>query len=381
MKHITHPAPGQGVPYYHVIQFRNGVGVRIASEPMFKRVMPKPEELQHAKRGTVKGFSHASANRLRNLLFPLDYDCAFGIALTAPPWATVSPEKAFDAISRNKSRCGGLRSLIWRKEVTAKGISHYHAIVFLQQARKPAKASDETAQGQFEPTRQEHQNLDDVSRGTRGRESARVRTSLEADVQGGDNLPVAVADDASAVDGPDFGTLMRVQKWLVDEWAKALIPRLCPARVAIACKSRMMPANTEAGRDMVRQVNLRAKNLTLITSANAVQYLCDHTSKHKAYQSRTTGRAWGVWFKSRLPVLDIPRHNLAALPGRIVRRIQIALGKMSRYWFKDESCPFGYRWSHPRRFSGQGKRVLFRPGAASAISRMVDYYLSGFASC
>lgn len=381
MKHTRNPAPGQGAPHYHVIQFRPGVGVRIASEPMFKRVMPVPESLRNTKRGTVKGFSRESANRLRNLLFPLDYDAAFGIALTAPPWATVSPEKAFDAISRNKSRCAGLRALIWRKEVTAKGIPHYHAIVFLQQAQKPAKTQAEPAQGQFEPARLEHQNLAEVSHGTSAQEGTRVRTRIDDDVQGGGNLPVAGSAEVSAVDGPDFGTLMRVRNWLVTQWANALIPRLCPARVALCCTSAMKPANTEAGRDMVRAVNLGKRNLTLITSANAVQYLCDHTSKHKAYQAKTTGRAWGVWFKGRLPVLDIPRHNLNSLPGRIVRRIQIALGKMSRYWFKDESRPFGYRWSHPRRFSGEGKRVLFRPGAALAISRMVDYYLAGFASC
>lgn len=378
MNHIKHPAPGQGaIPHYHVIQLRPGVGVRVASEPMFKRVMSVPESLRDSKRGTIKGFTRESANRLRNLLFPLDYGAAFGIALTAPPWATISPEKAFDAISRNKSRCAGLRSLIWRKEVTAKGIPHYHAIVFLNPDKTTARTQAEPAQGQFEPDGQEHLNPDDVSHGTQRKGVNRVRTRTDEGVPGGDNLPVAGSDEVSAVSGPDFETLTRVQLWLVTQWAKALIPRLCPARVSLCCTSAMKPANTEAGRDMVRAVNLGKRNLTLITSANAVQYLCDHTSKHKAYQSKTTGRAWGVWFKSRLPVLDIPRHNLKALPGRIVRRVQIALGKMSRYWFRDDSRPFGYRWSHPRRFDGQGKRVLFKPAAASALERMVDYYLAG----
>ena len=309
MKHTIHPAPGQGaIPLYRTIQLREGVGVRIATEPMFKRVMPQPEHLKGAVRGTVKGFSKKAANRLRNLLFPLDYNAAFGMAFTAPPWCTVRPEAAWDKVSKMKSRCPGLAALVWRKEVTAKGMPHYHAIVFLK--------------------------------------------------------------------SPDFLTMQRVQSWLVGEWAKALIPRLCPVRVRLACTSAMMPANTDAGRDMVRQVNLGQRNLTLITSGNAVQYLCDHTSKHKAYQAATTGRAWGVWFKDRLPRVVVPGHDLDRLPVRVVRRIQIALGKMSRYWFKDEARPFGYRWSHPRRFDGQGKRVLFNPAAAASIARLVDFELA-----
>lgn len=308
MKHTRTPETGQA-PFYHTIQLRPGVGVRVVTEPVAKRIMPQPECLQGTKRGPVKGMTRESANRLRNLLFPLDYGNAFGIALTAPPWVTERPETAFDVLSKTKSRCKGLRALIWRKEVTAKGMPHYHAIAFLE-------------------------------------------------------------------DGSDFGTFQRVQLWLVDQWARALLPRLCPARARLASSSKWIPGNTETGRRLICDVNLRAENLTLITSANAVQYLCDHTSKHKAYQAKTVGRPWGVWFKDRLPVIRIPHHDLAALPGRVVRRVQQALGKMSRYWFKDESRPFGYKWSHERRFAGQGKRVLFRPGAASAIARMVDYYLT-----
>ena len=308
MKHTRTPETGQA-PFYHTIQLRPGVGVRVVTEPVAKRIMPQPECLQGTKRGPVKGMTRESANRLRNLLFPLDYGNAFGIALTAPPWVTERPETAFDVLSKTKSRCKGLRALIWRKEVTAKGMPHYHAIAFLE-------------------------------------------------------------------DGSDFRTFQRVQLWLVDQWARALLPRLCPVRARLASSSKWIPGDTEAGRRMIRDVNLRAENLTLITSANAVQYLCDHTSKHKAYQAKTVGRPWGVWFKARLPVIRIPHHDLAALPGRVVRRVQQALGKMSRYWFRDDSRPFGYRWSHERRFAGQGRRVLFKPAAAAAISRLVDFELA-----
>lgn len=269
--------------------------------------MPQPPQLKNCKRGVIKGFSFHAANRLRNLLFPLDYSGAFGIALTSPPWATVSPEKAFDAVSRNKSRCPGLRSLVWRKEVTRKGIPHYHAIVFLAE--------------------------------------------------------------------PSLPGLLRVQAWLLREWSKALLPKLCPARVALTCKAKRLPADTAAGRQWVERVNGGKDNLTLITSANAVQYLCDHTSKHKAYQAKTTGRAWGVWFKGRLPFVRVPGRNLDELPVRVVRRIYKALGKMSRYWIKDGKAPFGYRWSHERRFDRMGARVMFKPSSPSALLRLVDYYL------
>ncbi len=287
------------------------MGVRTWTGFKDRRILPQPDHLKGAVRGKVNGFSRKSANRLRNLLFPLDFEGAFGIALTAPPWATVSPEKAFDTLSRNKSRCPALRSLVWRKEVTRKGVPHYHAIVFLQE--------------------------------------------------------------------PSFAGLLRVQKWLVEEWSKALLPKLCPARVGLCCKAKFRPADTNAGRDWVRSVNLGKDNLTLITSANAVQYLCDHTSKHKAYQAKTTGRPWGVWFKSRLPFVRVPGRSLDELPVRIVRRIHKALGKMSRYWIKDASAPFGYRWSHPRRFEGLGARVMFKPASPSALLRLVDYHLAGMA--
>lgn len=283
------------------------MGVRTWTGFRDRRIIPQPDHLKGVVRGTVKGFSRKSANRLRNLLFPLDFEGAFGIALTAPPWASVSPETAFDALSRHKSRCPALQALVWRKEVTRKGVPHYHAIVFL----------------------------------------------AERSLSG----------------------LLRVQKWLVEEWAKALLPKVCPVRVALACKGKARPVGTESARQWVERVNLGKDNLTLISSANAVQYLCDHTSKHKAYQAKTTGRPWGVWFKDRLPLVRVPGRSLDELPVRLVHRIQKALGKMSRYWVKDPSAPFGYRWSHPRRFDGMGARVMFKPASPAALLRLVDYHL------
>lgn len=312
MKTTRTPPPGQGL-IRHSIYLRPGLGVRTWAGSTVSSVLPQPAHLHGVKRGTVKGFSRKAANRLRNLLFPLDFEGAFGIALTAPPWSTVGPEEAFDTVSRHKSRCPALRALVWRKEVTRKGVPHYHVICF-----------------------------------TAGR---------------------------------DFAGLLAVQRWLVDEWARALLPRLCPVRLRLCCKSKTLPGDTATARQFVERVNLGRDNLTIITSANAVQYLADHTSKHKAYQARTTGRAWGVWFKDRLPRVLVDRRSLDDLPVRIARRVFAALGKMSRYWVKDAKAPFGYRWSHPRRFGGLGSRVLFRPASASAVERLVSFYLSGSTSC
>lgn len=282
------------------------------------RYMPQPEHLHGVKRGAVHGFSRKSAARLRRYLFGLDYENCIGLALTAPPYATATPEEAFDTLSRHKARCPGLLGLVWRKEVTRKGVPHYHLAVWLK-----------------------------------------------------------TGNDLFAVVG-----------WLANEWARALFPRPpCPAALALSgskCYLGPNPAPSkecrrdrqrEACIDYARQVTLGRKNLRLLNSAAALQYLCDHTSKHKAYQARTEGRAWGKWYGDRLPRVELPGVDLDGLPVALLARIQRALGKMSRYWNKVAGAPFGYRWSRPRDFRRLGHRVLFRPGAPEALSRLVQYHL------
>lgn len=73
----------------------------------------------------------------------------------------------------------------------------------MDKARNNARTATATAQGQFELSGLEHQNLDEVSHGTRDEGSARVRTRIDADVPGKGNLPGAVADAVSAVFGPN----------------------------------------------------------------------------------------------------------------------------------------------------------------------------------
>lgn len=282
------------------------------------RFMPQPEHLRGVRRGAVHGFSRKAASRLRAFLFGLNYSNCLGLALTAPPYATTTPEAAFDTLSRHKARCPGLLGLVWRKEVTAKGVPHYHLAVWLKSG-----------------------------------------------------------NDLFAVVG-----------WFAREWSRALFPRPpCPALLGgmgSKCYLGPNPAPSkecrrdrqrEACLERARDVTLGKRNLRLLNSSAALQYLCDHTSKHKAYQALTDGRAWGKWYGDRLPRVQVPEVDLDALPVPLLARLQRALGKMSRYWYKDERAPFGYRWSRPRDFRRLGKRVLFRAGSAAALSRLVRYHL------
>lgn len=268
----------------------------------------QPEHLKGVSRGEISGFTRASAARLRSLLFGLDYSAGqcFGMALTAPPWSPVGPEDAFGLVKRNLARCPSLVGLVWRKEVTKKGVPHYHLAVW-------STCWPETF------------------------------------------------------------------VWLAQNWARALVPKgasICPFRVRLSGSRITLPspcnpfAVADLGRSSIERVTLSPRNQRLLNSSAALQYLCDHTSKHKAYQALTTGRAWGVCGSPpRLelgPGLDLDtlsRHDLA-----VVHR---ALSRMSRYWWADTSAPFGYRWSRPRNFASLGTHVLFRPGAVSALRRLV----------
>lgn len=307
---------------YQKIALRPGVGVRVYTINPAARLTQReqPAHLAGTTRGKVVGFSSASAQRLRRLLFTLDYphgEC-FGMAFTSAPWVKRKPEEAFRDLTRDAPRCKGLRAAVWRKEVTKKGLSHYHAIVWLKSP-----------------------------------------------------------DDAFAV-----------WSWLGRNWVKHLLrDGVCPG-VAFLTGSKafkrngMVPTDNPDswrwfGEQAMLGVNLRFRrggkdsNFVDMTHASAVQYLCDHTSKHKEYQAKTTGRAWGFWNRALLPFLDLPGISLADCPLRLLADIRKALAKMSRYWWADKQAPFGYRWSHPRSFRS-GDKVLFRPNAPEVVSRLIE---------
>lgn len=323
------PARGQWANCsYQKMVIRPEVGVRLYTvDPAAKfRQRPEPEQLAGTTRGKVTGFSSASAQRLRRLLFELDYPAGlcFGMAFTSAPWVKRSPEEAFSALSYEHKRCKGLRAAVWRKEVTKKGLSHYHAIVW--------------------------------------------------------------------VDSP--ADLLPVWYWLASNWVKHLLrDGVCPGVAFLSGSKafrryergvgRIAPAPGPSswkwfGEQALLGINARFdrrprrdSNFVDMGKVSAVQYLCDHTSKHKSYQAKTTGRAWGVWGRSNLPRLALSGVSLEDCPLRLLADIRKALGKMSRYWWEDAAAPFGYRWSRPRRFAS-GDKVLFRPGAPLALQRLVE---------
>lgn len=293
------------------IVMRPGLGVKVVNHA--KVLQMQPSHLIGVKRGEISGFSRASAARLRDRLFEFDYsggNC-FGMALTAPPWSPVAPEDAWASMSRHIKRVPSLVGLVWRKEVTRKGLPHYHLAVW------------------------------------------------------SDCWPQTFVG-------------------LAQLWARCLIPKgvgVCPARVRLSGSRVRLPSGRCSPVDVASlcrgsclSVTLSPRNQRLLSSTKALQYLCDHTSKHKAYQALTTGRAWGVVGKP--PTVDLGDGlDLLALPPRVLHRVHDALRRMGRYWYPCESSMFGYRWSHGRNFARRGSHVLFRSSAPESLLRMVRWYL------
>lgn len=327
---ILSPARGQWASCsYQKLVVRPGVGVRVYTvDPASKfRRAPQPAQLAGTTRGEVVGFSSASAQRLRRLLFQLDYPAGacFGMALTSAPWVKRPPEDAFAALTFEHKRCEGLRCAMWRKEVTKKGLPHYHLIVWVEDSAAMFQVWS------WIGSRWIHHLLrDGVDRATAIREDSKAFRRIEP---GFDRPVVPTSDPAS-------------WNWFAEQAMFAVNLRF----------------SSTAGKG----------NFVDMARVSAVQYLCDHTSKHKAYQAKTTGRAWGCWGRSRLPFLDLPGVSLEECPLRLLADIRKALAKMSRYWWPDKAAPFGYRWSHPRRFN-HGDKVLFRPGAPAALARLVEH--------
>lgn len=330
---------------YQKLVVRPGVGVRVYTvDPGAKyRRSPQPAQLAGTTRGEIVGFSSASAQRLRRVLFELDYpegEC-FGMALTSAPWVKRSPEDAFKALGEEVKRCPGLRCAVWRKEVTKKGLPHYHLVVWTS--------------------------------------GSLVHAGDAVLLPAGTTLPILPH--------------CPVWEWIGKRWVHHLLRDGVDRATAIREKSkafvrwdgtrRVVPTSSDEswtwfGREALEGINLNPDtrpgkgNFVNMASVSAVQYLCDHTSKHKAYQAQTKGRAWGFWNRGRLPFLSLPGISLEECPLRLLADIRKALAKMSRYWWPDKAAPFGYRWSHPRRFTS-GSKVLFRPGAPAALARLVDH--------
>ena len=322
MQNTTQSLPrGQWGRYtYQKIYLRPGVGVHLRTvSPLPGKL---PAHLEGVKRGKVVGFSKESAARLREVLYYVDTppEKCFGLAFTSAPWVRRKPEDAWHDLKRHLDRIPGLSAAIWRKEVTARGLTHYHAVVW---------CSDESV-------------------------------------------------------------TFKVWHRLTSTWCRLLLrDGVCPGVAYLQgvkafrrkiCGEQCWPASIRTwnacGLDALQGVNChfsqnsRKSNLVRMDKTSARQYLCDHTSKHKAYQAKTTGRAWGYIRRENVPRVVIPGISLEECPRRLLADIRKALSKMSRYWWKDSAAPFGYRWSHPRSFR-TGSKVLFRPNAPEVVDRLV----------
>ena len=106
-----------------------------------------------------------------------------------------------------------------------------------------------------------------------------------------------------------------------------------------------------------------------------VRYILDHESKHKQEQAKTTGRAWGVINRSRLPIdggiaqgVELEEWQYWAA-ARLLRRV-------TRYSIKAPCC-FGWKHSRGRRAHGVGSVDYFsRRADGSLAAQIVAYVLA-----
>ena len=248
------------------------------------------------KRGTVKGFSRASARRLRHLLMRVDYSNASAVTLTHPPVldGMRGPESAFDSLRMVSKRFPWLRSLIWRKEVQVNGTPHFHCILF-------------------------------------------------------------------PVEGVD---VLEASEKLVDDWIRqCLVGFDLPSMFVDRVAADMHKAHSDK----------RKPSIQILDGSRYLRYILDHESKHKREQAQTEGRAWGVWHRSRLPLVIPEEWDLEEEELWIVRRI---LRRATRYALKAD-CVFD--WKHSRGRLGQAGVVDYfaRCNDGSLGRRLLDYLNSG----
>lgn len=274
-----------------------------------RSVSYEPVMIGGGKRGKVRGFSLASARRLRELLFKCDFrprgKGVVGLCFTLPKEAqSQDGEDVFAVMRRHPPE--ELVSLVWRKEVQRNGRVHYHAVVW---SSKP------------------------------------------------NPLPVA-------------GSLLH-------SWCK-LVAKRCsnPQNVEgrmlwahfrglEAFCSQDLPAST------VERVCASCPALTAIDSqGQGVRYLIDHSSKHKVYQAKTTGRPWGVWARNRLPILPPGTSIYARLSDKDEVELTRILRRLSRYWVPAR-CVFGWHWCRGRRFA-RGSSIVPDAMARDAVRRWLE---------
>jgi hypothetical protein len=283
--------------------------------------MARPEWLDGVKRGKIEGLSYASAKRLRELLFGADFQRkgirVSGLCLTLPKEAKVGDgEQAFFSMKSNKKLWfPSLVGLVWRKEVQRNGREHYHLILWEKNGTsEPDLRFTMVARwcnvvAGIVSRRRPHKEREEVRRmmwwaHTRGMDLGET-----------DTPPSDVEDESIAL--------------FVDRW-----PAVTP----------------------------------ISGPGDGVCYLIDHTSKHKAYQAKTMGRAWGAWCRASLPRLE--HSEVVELSVDEAVKVARVARKLSRYWVKDARCVFGWRWCRGRSFR-RGRNVVPSPSKAVAVARYI----------
>lgn len=275
---------------------------------------------QGVRRGKISGFSRESAQRLRERLIKCDFGGAFCLALTSPPYAPQSPEDAWREIAKHAGRYD-VWAAIWRKEVMRNGTPHYHLVVWAADGVLPACCAAKL-----------------------------VEAWVQALFRGAGPEVLRAWMDERCKRSPEIRDSLADMPDVLEQCAR---------------RAGGLPAVLED----CRRVNMSPRNFRIIDdSLGYIRYLLDHTSKHKEYQSHTTGRAWGVIGKPPEVAGDLSRlsYEEFALLLRCLR-------KQSRY---RQYCPciFGHRrqWGKRYRFAlGAGQHVQFGAG----LDRLVAWIL------
>lgn len=294
---------------------------------------------KNQKRGNIQGFSRRSCGRLRKALIRYDFSRCITMALTAPPYAPKSPETVLDWIRDHMDRIGKDVAIVWRKEVTRIGTTHYHLIVWANDLRTAFDRLVEVwANGLFP------RDFDYLS----------IKEDLYESIK---RYP----------DGKFYNHSMYL--WILEQLALGNT-RLDPNQVA------KVPFKDfcEYCRSKVREVNEHQDTNYQEVGINYIKYILDHTSKHKDYQAQTVGRAWGMINRAAIPLSSFTDTDLSPHQYDIFLRI---LGKMSRVKdTRDRNLlkPFGYKLSRRKQYNcarvwGQSPQFL----APSALKRALDY--------
>lgn len=337
MPKIILPPPRVGKCYLKVY---DGTGFLWQNAKTRNLRLKLPKQLEGKKRGKIKGFSFASAHRLRMLLLSCDYSKpAVGATFTSPPWATRSPEEAWRILQHNLKRIPDILSQVWRKEITAKGLSHYHAIVFGDSVSVVGGVWESFEMwSHYLMPRLDRSKIEEYLR-----QEEKILKQAEERKARGEKVPKRERGHPNKV--------ARFREYLS-----------APDDVALKLfRSEIFKNHTEKGGLDVHPF--------FAHSDAALRYICDHSSKHKAYQAKTSGKAWGVVNRASLPVRVV--SSTYAFEVEYEAKMNRFLRKLSMKPQRAD-CVFGSRRWWARSFR-HGSKVAFGAAAAAAADRYARY--------